>query len=364
MRPTARETAKIAQKTMTRSPYSGLPNRAFWRGGMAGASLVPPDLYQPKFPITKESRVFTAGSCFAQHVGTAMKTAGISVIDAEPTPRGMPTEVAKRHGYGIYSARFGNIYTVKQFRQMVDELTGSPIEDAIWEKGGRYWDAMRPGVDARGLSSVEHVVELRAQHLQAVHAALTDADVIVFTLGLTEAWEHLATGTVYPTAPGTIAGTYDAETYGFVNYDVDDVLDEFRALDAAIRRINASAKWVLTVSPVPLAATASGDHVLPATVRSKSVLRVVCDTLSRDHDHIDYFPSYEIVTSPAHPNGAFEDDLRSVKPDVVAQIMAGFLASHGLVEPTPSTNLPPAAEPDDDVICEEILLNTFRPGTS
>ena len=37
--------------------------------------------------------------------------------------------------------------------------------------------------------------------------------------------------------------------------------------------MNPKARLVLTVSPVPLAATASGSHVLPATIYSKSVLR-------------------------------------------------------------------------------------------
>jgi len=109
---------------VTRSPYSGLPQRKLWRGGVAGADPFPPDLYRPKFPVSPTNRVFTAGSCFAQHVGAAMKAAGIAVIDAEPAQRGMPPETAKRFGYGTYAARFGNIYTVKQFRQLIDELNG------------------------------------------------------------------------------------------------------------------------------------------------------------------------------------------------------------------------------------------------
>jgi len=289
-----------------------------------------------------------------------MKAAGISVIDAEPAPRGMETETAKRHGYGVYSARFGNIYTVKQFRQLIDELNGVSPAVPVWDNDGRYRDAMRPGVDPAGLSAPKHVSEMRTQHLTALASALSQADVIVFTLGLTEAWEHSATGTVYPTAPGTIAGSYDPDAFRFVNYGVDDTLAEFRTLDASLTDLNPNLKWLLTVSPVPLAATASDNHVLPATVRSKSVLRVVCDTLCSDHDHIDYFPSYEIVTSPAHRQSPFQPDLRSVRPDVVAQIMEGFLAAHGLSD-VESGQTAPTAETEDDVICGDILLDAFRP---
>lgn len=351
---------------MTRSPYSGLPQRAFWRGGVAGAAPVPSDIYRPKFPVTRDTRVFTAGSCFAQHVGAAMKDVGINVIEAEPARRGLPPETARRFGYGVYSARFGNIYTVRQFRQLVDEVGGATPALPIWEKDGRFWDAQRPGIEPDGLASPALVAEMRAAHLVAVAEALTQANVIVFTLGLTEAWEHRETGTVYPTAPGTIAGTYDPDTFRFVNYGVADILDDFAALDDALAHLNPNLKWVLTVSPVPLAATASDDHVLSATTRSKATLRVACDILSANSDRIDYFPSYDLVTSPAHPQGAFADDLRSVRPEIVAQIMQGFLRSHGLENPDSCEERLreedlAAADPHGDAPCEDILLDAFAP---
>lgn len=350
---------------MTRSPYSGLAARAFWRGGVAGASPFPADIYRPKFAVTKDTKVFTAGSCFAQHVGAAMKGAGINVIDAEPARRGLPKETAKRFGYGVYSARFGNIYTVKQFRQLVEEMGGAMPALPVWEKNGRFWDAQRPGVEPEGLASEELVQEMRAQHLAALDRALQEADVIVFTLGLTEAWEHRETGTVYPTAPGTIAGQYDPDVFRFANYGVADIIEDFTGLEEALASINPDLRWLLTVSPVPLAATASDDHVLPATVRSKSVLRVVCDMLADSSDRIDYFPSYELVTSPAHPQSVFADDLRSVRPEIVTQIMQCFLSAHGLrgeegaaaAEEPSAPNVPP----EDDAICEDILLDAFAP---
>ncbi len=347
---------------MAPSPYSGLPQRAFWRGGVAGVGpLDLPDLYRPRFPLTQETRVFTAGSCFAQHVGAAMKRAGLKVIDAEPALRGLPPETAKRFGYGIYSARFGNIYTVRQFRQLVEEMLGlfTPALP-VWEKDGRYWDALRPGVEPEGLTTPEQVVEMRAQHLIALARALQEAEVIVFTLGLTEAWEHRETGTVYPTAPGTIAGAYDPDTFVFRNHGVAEILEDFTALEDLLAQINPDLKWLLTVSPVPLAATATDDHVLTATMRSKAVLRVVCDLLRDSSDRIDYFPSYELVMSPAHPTGAFAPDLRSVRPEVVDGIMGLFLASHNLA-PTPESMATETPDPEDEAICEDVLLDAFRP---
>lgn len=346
---------------MARSPYSGLAQRAFWRGGVAGTGPFDlPDLYRPRFALTPQTRVFTAGSCFAQHVGAAMTAAGLQVIDTEPALRGMPPETAKRFGYGVYAARFGNIYTVRQFRQLLEEMLGlfTPALP-IWEKDGRFWDALRPGVEPEGLESPAQVAEMRAQHMGSLAQAVAKADVIVFTLGLTEAWEHRESGTIYPTAPGTIAGEFDPEIFAFRNFGVAEILEDFTAIEEMLAEINPDLKWLLTVSPVPLAATATGDHVLSATMRSKAVLRVVCDMLCDGSDRIDYFPSYELVMSPAHPTGAFAPDLRSVRPEVVEGIMALFLAAHGL---TPTAQ----DQPDEDAaaeeaVCEDVLLDAFRP---
>ena len=76
-------------------PYSELPSRAFWRTAIAEADRdVLPDLYQPRVTIDRTTRVATAGSCFAQHIGNYLTLAGCNILDAEPAPRDMSAEVA------------------------------------------------------------------------------------------------------------------------------------------------------------------------------------------------------------------------------------------------------------------------------
>jgi len=45
----------------------------------------------------------------------------------------------------------------------------------------------------------------RERHLKRVREVFSQAQIFVFTFGLTEAWVERRSGTVYPTAPGTIA---------------------------------------------------------------------------------------------------------------------------------------------------------------
>ena len=249
------------------SPYDGLPKTAFWKSAVTDRGpLDPGPLYTPRFPVTRAMRVVTAGSCFAQHIGRALRNAGFRIVDAEPLPEVVPDGLAQDHGYRLYSARYGNIYTTAQLLQLYDEACGRTTPaDPVWEKAGRYYDAQRPGLDPGGLSSPAEVMRHRTHHLARVKEAFESADLFVFTLGLTEAWIHTASGTVYPTAPGTIAGQFDPDQYAFKNFDMIEVLNSFATFMKRLRKVNRRVRFLITVSPVPLTATASALGLLYRT---------------------------------------------------------------------------------------------------
>ena len=192
------------------SPYDHLPRSAFWRTGVqAQPAEAIADLYRRKFEITPSTKIATAGSCFAQRVTRHLRERGFCVIDQEPAPPGLRPEEAAIFGYGLYSARYANIYTARHLRQLTAEAFDAfQPADAIWRKGDRYYDAMRPSVEPTGLLSPEAVSDHRRYHLRQVRQVILSAEVFVFTLGMTEAWIHAPSGTVYPTAPGVI-GTFD-----------------------------------------------------------------------------------------------------------------------------------------------------------
>ena len=57
----------------------------------------------------------------------------------------------------------------------------------------------------------------RLRHLAAVRAMFESLDVFVFTLGLTEGWMHRRGRRDASGSPGVVGGTFDPETYAFVN---------------------------------------------------------------------------------------------------------------------------------------------------
>ena len=359
------------------SPYAGLDPTRFWRSGVAETHpLTVEGLYARRFEIAPTDRIATAGSCFAQHIASHLRARDFRVLDLEKAPLAwsLAPERAKAFGYGIYSARFGNIYTARQLLELLREATAAtPPPPIVWERDGRFFDALRPGVEPEGLASPEEVAAHRREHLAQVRRMFRTLNVFVFTFGLTEAWIDRATGRTLPTCPGTIAGRFDPEAHAFHNFTVEEVLADYRAFRARLAKLNPGARHLVTVSPVPLTATAADSHVLLATTYSKSVLRAAAGQLAAEFPDVDYFPSYEIITAPWSRGFFFEPNLRAVTPAGVAAVMRVFFAAHA---PEAAASGAPAAgaetragkprrgararEDDaEEAVCEEILLEGF-----
>lgn len=349
-------------------PYEALPPHAFWRAAVADRDMSDiADLWVPKIRISKGDTLATAGSCFAQHLSRAMVQAKFCWLEAEPAPPQLSTALARSYGYGVFSFRTGNIYTASMLRQWVEAAFDlKPLDAELWEREGRIYDPLRPAIEVNGFATVAECLALREQSLAAIRKVLSEVDLFVFTLGLTESWKNRVTGLTYAACPGTLAGTFLPEDHVFHNQTYPEVKADLEATFDCIRQHNPSVKFLLTVSPVPLVASASGQHVLPSTVYSKSVLRAVAGDLCAQAEDLDYFPSYEIITSHPFRGRFFRPNQREVAGAGVDFVMRHFFAGIGGGDapsdrrtdlgPVPAS---PTDEPDDDIQCEEALLEAF-----
>lgn len=356
------------------NPYSDLPPSAFWRSAVAE-----PDpaqirgLWQPKFLLEKDAGVSTYGSCFAQHIGRALSARGYNWLNTEQPPEGISIETARDYNYGIFSSRTGNIYTTTLLLQWAQwAFEDAPVPDEIWQDGDRFYDPFRPRIEPGGFESPEEVLRLRAATLDAFRRSVTEAGVFVFTLGLTERWINQDGGYEYPMCPGTAGGRFDPDQHQFDNLDYRATIEALRQALAILRKANRELRFILTVSPVPLTATASGEHVLTATTRSKSILRAVAGRVAEMRADTDYFPSYEIITSPVFGGRFFERNLRSVTAEGVDFVMNSFFrdmadqfgqgddtlddGQMGGIAPKDTGEEQAAA---DRLVCEEELLAAF-----
>src|SRR5262249_42175068 len=82
----------------------------------------------------------------------------------------------------------------------------------------------------------------------------------------------------------------------------------------------------------------SGKHVLTATTYSKSVLRAAAGQLADELEFVDYFPSYELITSPVFEGAFFGADMRAITSEGIDFVMGCFFRefSEVLMKPMPS----------------------------
>jgi hypothetical protein len=275
----------------------------------------------PKFRIARNDRIASVGSCFAQHISRALVADGFNYLVTETMPA---TPGAENENFGVFSARYGNIYTIRQLLQLFQRAYGLfEPQTVCWStEEGRYMDPFRPQIQKRGFASATAVNADRASHLSAVRRLFETCDVIIFTLGLTEGWAHRRDGAVVPIAPGVL-GAEDPE-FGFENFSVTGMVEDLTQFITKLRVVNSGVRVLLTVSPVPLVATYEQRHVLVSTVYSKSALRVVAEAVAQAMSGVDYFPSYEIIVGPQARGRYFAADARTVTPEGVEHVMSIF----------------------------------------
>ena len=130
------------------------------------------------------------------------------------------------------------------------------------------------------------------------------------------------------------------------------------------RQLNRKMRFMFTVSPVPLMATATTEQVIVASQYSKAVLRAAAGHLAHKYALVDYFPSYEIISSHVMRSQFYNADMRTVSQAGVNHVMAQFFSAH-----TPPAQRPAVANkkrrpphttlPTTDVHCDEELLSVF-----
>ncbi|NDV02215.1 GSCFA domain-containing protein [Pseudoroseicyclus tamaricis] len=345
---------------MPDTPYSDLPPSAYWKTAMGDNFADLTGLYQPKWRIGPEHAVATYGSCFAQHFGRSLRARKFTWVDGEPAPAGLEKEAAERFGYGVFSARTANIYTPTLLAQWGRwAFAGEEVPQEAWAQDGRVYDPFRPRIEPEGFASEEEMRRLQGVAIRAFRRSIEEADVLVFTLGLTERWLNAA-GFEYPMCPGTAAGTFDESAHRFDNLGFLEAKAGMEEAMSLFKAANPGLRFLLTVSPVPLVASASGRHVLAATMQSKAILRAVAGDLAASREDTDYFPSFEIIFNPIYGRRFFQDNLRGIAPGGVNRVMGHFFDTQAAIFGAPEAAGSDAEdEARADVICEEELLGSF-----
>lgn len=256
--------------------------------------------------IDKSTNIVSMGSCFAMEIADYLKKSG--------------------YNYPIYeedefNANWGIIFNSASIRQMVADAFGvfHPIERS-WERSeGQIQDMFR-----RNTIYPKGLYKKRLQsHLKASKVALSKAEVLIVTLGLTEVWRDKRDHTVFWRVPPMEC--YDPDNHEFYVMTVEDVYMDLYRIVGIMRDHNPKCKIIFTVSPVPFQVTYRTDcDVVSANAYSKAVSSTAAIQFCSKYrnDGVYYFPSFEYVRYGF--SNPYIEDGRHIKREVVNKMMKFF----------------------------------------
>jgi len=281
----------------------------------------------PGFSINENSKVFTMGSCFAREIDKVLVVNGFDVTSRSSTL----SKVAERTGAdeSLY-----NKYTihsiVNELRWALDPAHPYDPERALVRISEDNWTDPQLGGNVFA-SSYESMCKFRASYCDSISRA-KNADVIIITLGLVEAWYDKQSELYLNLPPHPRALTRFPNRFELRVLDYNEILSKLDELHSIIERFcKPSVKILITVSPVPLEATFRNQDVLIANTYSKAVQRAAVEQFIYQHDNIDYFPSFECVAL-GNPNHNWSGDYRHVNPHVVRLIMGTVMSKYTQAE--------------------------------
>lgn len=282
----------------------------------------------PRPVLTRGRRVFAIGSCFARRIESALIDTGVMCLS--------DSKQVKGGGYALFGVGWDfwnkyNTYSIlNEVRWALEPASEFP-ETALVEVGeGCFWDYHLHLGRYRNLD--KEIVRHSKGTLLEFHRSVTnlfqrirEAQVIIVALGLNEVWFDRATQLYLNDPPSRAVVERYPDRFVFEIPDVDANLQNLEALYTLVRTYGPTdAPIFVTISPVPLAATFSGEDVLVANALSKATLRYVARAWTSLHSDIIYFPAYEMVMNSAREL-VWEPDRIHVSDVFARQIAQHFL---------------------------------------
>jgi hypothetical protein len=245
--------------------------------------------------IRPETVFMTLGSCFAENLAKRLR----------------------ERGYEVRSEAIGEeVNSTRANRALVEWVAQGVIDGPTAAMSDAYGEATR----------------------QRMREWIAAADVFVLTIGVAPTFVDKETGEfTFMYARSPTARDHFMRANVMRTSTVQENVDNIRRVIEVVRGMSErDPRFVLTVSPVPLAATSEYGSPVIADCVSKSTLRVACEEVMRSAgDRVHYWPSFEIVRwlGPLMQRPAYAEDdenTRHVSNWLVELIIKNFVEWHSV----------------------------------
>ena len=306
-----------------KSAHARWPGRT--RGQMGRLRPIAEPGFSPSFHFGPKDLVFTIGSCFARNIERQLLIEGYDVALTRFAP---PAEADPRVNTDVMLHR----YVPQSIANELDwALTGEPYPEAFFYEEPDGWRDLQ--LHMGGPPAPIETIRARRQALTDFMRLAGEARVFIMTVGLAEAWFDREVGVYLNASPPAWARKLFPDRFEFHLLDHDEILAGLeRVRDLLVRHGRPDLEMLVTVSPVALATTFTGEDIIVANSYMKSALRSAIEVFARTHEHVDYFPSYESVTLSDYRR-AWQEDQAHVTDELIRRNVLRMLESYG--EPTP-----------------------------
>ena len=278
--------------------------------------------YTSRTPILdKSTKIVTAGSCFASELSLRLQRNHYNYLLSQDVNTNYPYSQSDscEGTLPFFSSRYGILFNTPSLLQLAQRAFSTRVfKRIVLESKSLYWDPYREGIS---FDSKQDYLSDYPIHTDSLSYLLTNMDVFVFTLGLSEGWRFIDDKTFISRNP-RITSLYPLIEFHKISLEENIAcLKDFYKL---VKTHNPSFKLILTLSPIPLIATGdTTQHVITANCEAKSLLRTAISQVTEAFSDIYYFPAYEYVTSCI--KSPWAEDARHVSSSTADRVFDLFM---------------------------------------
>lgn len=234
--------------------------------------IIPPS----PFRISHQSKILTAGSCFAQVTGDKLF----------------------EYKFPVLNNPFGTIFNpLSLFRLFNTSLENQALPSETYlEKDGLWYNYhLHSSLKA---SSKDALSILIVSATEQVKDYLIQGSFLVITLGTAYIYEMASIG-----EPVANCHKMPQSLFRKRLLSPDEILKCWERLKSNIKSLNPKLKFIISVSPV--------RHIkdtLPLNAVSKSILRMAAHEMTQAED-CEYFPAYEVMTDDLRDYRFYKEDM-------------------------------------------------------
>lgn len=224
------------------------------------------------------------GSCFIESIGKEISS---SKFNADINP-------------------FGVLYNPLSISSAINMLIDERIfsEDNIFLHKGLYHSFSHHSKfsSTDKYSFLQNINEVR----KSSSAHLKKSDFLIITFGTAFVYRHKEENIIVGNCHKLPAATFDRK-----RLSVDSIIEEWNKTIEKMKKANSQLQIIFTVSPIRHMKDGAHENQL-----SKATLLLAIESLCKQHGHVRYFPSYEIVLDDLRDYRFYDEDM--IHPNDVA----------------------------------------------